>query len=200
MRLAHAVESRDGETGRHVWRMSSLCERVALALGLTAAEAEAMRHASALHDLGKIGIPDAILHKPGKLDADEWRLMQEHADRGGELLAGSPSALVQLAETIARTHHERWDGNGYPRGLAAEQIPLPGRIAAVCDVFDALLAERPYKPPWSFEDAVAEIERQAGTQFDPRVVRAFLGVVLERETRAELGLEQGAAAAAIPAR
>jgi len=176
-RLAAAVESRDAETGSHVDRISRLCERVALAVGLSAADAEMIRHASALHDMGKIAIPDAVLLKPGKLDGNEWQLMKTHTDAGAELLAGSRSPLLQLGEVIARTHHERWDGSGYPAGLAGEEIPLSGRICAICDTYDALVSKRPYKEAVSQQDALAEIRRCSGTQFDPRLVEVFVGLV-----------------------
>jgi putative two-component system response regulator len=143
------------------------------------ADAELLRHASALHDVGKVGIPDDILTKPGPLTADEWTTMRTHTTIGGDILAGSASKLVQLSETIALTHHEHWDGGGYPVGLRGEEIPLAGRICAVCDVFDALLSARPYKDPWPFDRAIAEIERLSGTKFDPGLVAAFLPIAAE---------------------
>jgi HD-GYP domain-containing protein (c-di-GMP phosphodiesterase class II) len=175
-RLAAAVESRDAETGSHVDRISKMCERLALAVGVSPADAEMIRHASALHDMGKIAIPDAVLLKPGKLDGDEWQLMKTHTDAGAELLAGSRSPLLQLGEVIARTHHERWDGSGYPAGLAGEEIPLSGRICSICDTYDALVSKRPYKDPVSKREALAEIRRCSGTQFDPRLVDVFVGL------------------------
>ena len=173
-RLGQAVESRDEETGDHIGRISELCARLALAAGMDPEEAELLRHASAMHDVGKIAIPDSILRKPGKLTAEEWEIMKRHTTIGGDLLAGSRSPLVQMGEVIARTHHERWDGTGYPAGLAGEDIPLVGRICAICDVFDALISVRPYKPAWPVEQALAEIERQSGHQFDPRLAGVFL--------------------------
>jgi CHASE2 domain-containing sensor protein len=173
-RLGMAVELRDADTGFHIYRIGHSCERLALAMGVDPEDAELLRHASALHDVGKVGIPDSILMKPGNLDADEWATMKTHTTIGGSILEGSSSKLVQLAQTIALTHHERWDGTGYPAGLRGEEIPLPGRICAVCDVFDALLSVRPYKKPWPIEDVIAELERQRGTHFDPRLVDAFL--------------------------
>ncbi len=178
-RLGVAMDWRDAETGLHIERIGRFCERLALEVGLEPADAELMRHASALHDVGKVGIPDEILSKPGPLDADEWATMKTHATIGGNILAGSGSRLVQLAETIALTHHEHWDGNGYPLGLRGEEIPLPGRICAICDVFDALLSARPYKEPWPFARATAEIEMLSGSQFDPSLVRAFLAIAPE---------------------
>jgi CHASE2 domain-containing sensor protein len=177
-RLGHAVESRDGETGEHIERMSTLCGRLALAAGLGAEEAEAIRRASAVHDVGKIGVPDAILRKPGALDDAEWEVMKAHTTVGADMLAGSRSPLVRLAETIALTHHERWDGTGYPAGLAGEEIPLVGRICAICDTFDALVSERPYKPAWPPAMARDEIRAQRGRQFDPRLVDLFLAMDL----------------------
>jgi CHASE2 domain-containing sensor protein len=175
-RLGQAVESRDEETGDHIDRMSSLCRRLALAAGLVAEEAERIRRASAVHDVGKIGVPDAILHKPAALDDAEWEVMKAHTTMGAAMLAGSRSPLVRLAETIALTHHERWDGTGYPAGLAGEEIPLAGRICAICDAFDALVSERPYKPAWPVAMALEEIRRQRGRQFDPRLVDLFLAM------------------------
>jgi HD-GYP domain-containing protein (c-di-GMP phosphodiesterase class II) len=176
-RLAAAVESRDAETGSHVERISHMCEQLALAVGVGPIDAEMMRHAAALHDMGKIAIPDHVLLKPGKLDAAEWELMKSHATAGAGLLAGSRSPLLQLAEVIARTHHERWDGSGYPAALAGEEIPLSGRICSICDAYDALVSKRPYKDATSTADALDEIVRCAGTQFDPLLVERFVELV-----------------------
>jgi CHASE2 domain-containing sensor protein len=173
-RLSMAVERRDGETGAHIERISDLSHELALAAGLSESHADLVRHASAMHDVGKIGIPDDILLKPGKLDDAEFEVVKGHTTTGGDILAGSRSRLVQMAETIARTHHERWDGTGYPAGLVGDEIPLEGRICAICDVFDALTSRRPYKEPWPAEEALAEIERQSGRQFDPELVALFL--------------------------
>jgi CHASE2 domain-containing sensor protein len=173
-RLAQAAESRDGDTGAHVERMSLLCERLARSIGWTVEDAERLRHAGALHDVGKIGIPDRVLLKPAKLDPEERAIMERHATIGAAMLADSRSEMLQLAETVARTHHERWDGGGYPKGLSGEDIPLAGRIAAICDVYDALLSPRPYKDPWPQAEALAEIAAQRGRQFDPGLVDAFL--------------------------
>jgi CHASE2 domain-containing sensor protein len=173
-RLAQAAESRDGDTGAHIERMSLLCERLARQVGWSVPHAELMRHAAALHDVGKIGIPDRVLLKPGKLDPEEREIMKRHASIGAAMLSDSPSELLQLAEEIARTHHERWDGAGYPRGLRGEEIPLAGRICAICDVYDALVSPRPYKDPWSQPEALAEIAAQTGRHFDPELVEAFL--------------------------
>jgi putative two-component system response regulator len=162
-RLALAAEYRDGYTAG----------LLAEGLGLPAAMVERIRLAAPLHDIGKIAITDAILLKPDKLTAEEFDTIKSHTLIGARILGGSRSQLLRTAAEIALTHHERWDGRGYPRGLAGEQIPLPGRIVAVADVFDALTHERPYKPAWPLQEAVAEIPSQAG-QFDPDVVGAFL--------------------------
>jgi CHASE2 domain-containing sensor protein len=176
-RLAQAVEQRDAETGAHVRRIGLMCERLALAVGWSERDARMLRHASAMHDIGKVGIPDAVLLKPGALDPDEWDVIRSHTKRGAEILAGSASPLVQLAESVALHHHERWDGSGYPHGLSGEQIPEGARICAVCDVFDALLSTRPYKFSWGVEQALVEIERCRGSDFDPRLVDAFIAIV-----------------------
>ena len=176
-RLGQAVESRDEETGEHIERIAHLCHRLALAAGLGADEAELLRRASAMHDVGKIAIPDDILRKPDALTPEEREVMQRHTDVGGDLLAGSRSPVVRLGEVIARTHHEHWDGSGYPAGLVGDEIPLAGRITAICDVFDALVTARPYKPAWAVEDALDEIRALSGSQFDPGLVELFLGLV-----------------------
>jgi HD-GYP domain-containing protein (c-di-GMP phosphodiesterase class II) len=160
--------------------MSGLCREVALELGLSAAEADLIRHASVLHDIGKIGVPDGILLKPGRLTDDEMAIMRRHVLDGARLLTGSDSKLLRAAEVIVRTHHERWDGTGYPSGLAGEEIPLQGRIAAACDVYDALVNERPYKHAWTVEEACAEISRGRGKHFDPQVADALLTIIARR--------------------
>ena len=178
-RLAQAAELRDDDTGAHIDRVGRICERVALKLGMGSTEAERLRIASTLHDVGKIGIPDHVLLKRGELNNEEWEAMKAHTTTGAALLAGSSSPLLQMAEEIARSHHERWDGSGYPAGLKGTDIPLVGRICAICDVFDALAARRPYKDPWPRERILKEIVRKRGSHFDPRVVDAFLEVVRE---------------------
>lgn len=177
LRLARAAELRDDDTGEHIDRMSELCGAVARELGMTEAQAEQLQRASALHDIGKLGVPDAVLLKPGKLTPEEFAVMRQHVVGGAKLLQDSRSPLLQLAEEVTRTHHEKWDGSGYPAGLAGEAIPLTGRIAAVCDVFDALTHRRPYKEAWPVEEAIAEIERSRGSHFDPAVADALLAVV-----------------------
>ena len=173
-RLGKAGEMRDDQTGQHVVRFARISRIIASHIGLPKTFVDDLCRASPMHDVGKISISDAILHKPGRLDADERREMEEHARRGFEILEGSKSDLVQLAAEIAIPHHERWDGQGYPNKLAGERIPLSGRITAVADVCDALLSERPYKQPWSFEDVYAFLLKEAGNHFDPACVSALL--------------------------
>ncbi len=183
-RLATAGEFRDNDTGQHVVRMSQFTHHLALAAGLSAAEAAMIRDAAPLHDIGKIGIPDAILLKPGRLDRDEWEIMKRHAAIGGAILADSGFVLLDLARSIALTHHEQWDGSGYPDGLKGERIPIAGRLTAVADVFDALTSERPYKPRWPVAQALDFLKDRAGRHFDPRLVTLF-----ERELPALLEIK-----------
>src|SRR4051794_8749656 len=178
-RLSQAAESRDHDTGVHITRMSRLCSHVALAAGAAPVIAEMLLNAAPMHDVGKIGIPDHILLKPGKLTPDEWDIMRSHAAIGAELLAGSRSPVVQMGELIAFTHHEKWDGSGYPRGLKGDEIPFVARVTAICDVFDALISKRPYKPAWSLDAALQEVERDAGKHFDPEIVETFVRVFPE---------------------
>jgi len=173
-RLAMAAEFRDSETGNHILRMSHSCAFLARAIGWSASDAELLLHASPMHDIGKLGIPDAILLKPGRLDAQEWEIMKTHATIGSKLLEHDSSDLMRMARDIAHTHHEKWDGSGYPNGLSGDQIPEAGRIVALADVFDALISERPYKPAWSVKAAVEFIQANSGKQFDPTLVRVFL--------------------------
>ena len=172
-RLSIATELRDDDTGGHVERVAETTARIARAMGLHEEEVDTLRRAVRLHDVGKISIPDDVLLKKGPLTTDEFAVMRQHADLGGRILGGSRFPLLMQAEQIARHHHERWDGGGYPMGLRGEAIPLAARIAAVADVFDALTSDRPYKRAWSIEDAAAEIVRGAGKHFDPAVVEAF---------------------------
>ena len=171
--LASAIEERDAYTRDHSETVVHLARGVALILGMSAASVERIAHAALLHDVGKLGVPDAILLKPGRLTDDERAEMQTHTTIGATILAGSSFPILQLGEQIAQTHHERWDGTGYPRQIAGEAIPMAGRIVAVADVFDALTHSRPYKQAWPLQDAVDEIARCAGSQFDPVVVKAF---------------------------
>ena len=172
-RLARAAEYRDGDTGDHVERMSSYAQAIARQLGMGAEDQALIKLAAPMHDVGKIGIPDAILLKAGKLTEDEYETMKRHPTIGAEILAGSRSKLLQMAERIAATHHEKWDGTGYPGGLHGNEIPLEARIVALADVFDALTSPRVYKDAWSIDEAVSYILKLSGTHFDPRVVRAF---------------------------
>jgi len=176
-RLGRAAEYRDNVTGMHVIRMSHYCAELARAIGWDEEACEMLLYASPMHDIGKIGIPDRILLKEGKLTPEEWEVMKSHATIGAELLSGSSSPLMQMAMEIALSHHEKWDGTGYPRGLKGEEIPLVGRIVALCDVFDALTTERPYKQAWSVEEVIAEIDRQSGKHFDPKLVEAFKSIL-----------------------
>jgi putative two-component system response regulator len=177
-RLARAAEFRDDNTGQHTRRMGETSALIARVLGQPDPWVELMRRAAPLHDLGKIGIPDSILLKPGKLTAEEFEVMKTHTVIGSSILSGSRSPALQMAEVIALTHHERWDGTGYAR-LKGETIPLEGRIVAVADVFDALTHVRPYKPAWPTDEALQEIAHQSGRHFDPRIVEAFMQIIPE---------------------
>jgi len=173
-RLALAAEYRDDETGGHNQRIGSYAAILAAQMGLDAKACEMLSYAALLHDLGKIGVPDSLLLKPGVFTPEERLAMQRHTTLGAELLADGYHPLILMSHTVALTHHERWDGNGYPNGLRGEEIPIEGRIVAVCDVYDALTSKRPYKEAWSSADAIAEIVRESGCHFDPVVVDAFL--------------------------
>ncbi|MDW8324458.1 MAG: response regulator [Burkholderiales bacterium] len=175
LRLARAAEYRDPETGAHLLRMSNYSRLLAERIGLGTTEQDLILEASPMHDVGKVGIPDAILLKPGRLDTEELAIMRRHAEIGHAILCDSPAPLLQAAAEIAWTHHEKYDGTGYPRGLAGEAIPVYGRIVAVADVFDALTSERPYKRAWPLERARDFLLEQSGRHFDPELVRAFLG-------------------------
>ncbi|MEZ4521713.1 MAG: response regulator [Thermomicrobiales bacterium] len=191
-RLALAAEFRDDATGRHTQRVGRLSMLVAGALGLPETFVGLIERAAPLHDVGKIGIPDSILLKPGRLEGDEWNLMKSHTTIGARLLAGTDDPLLHLAEEIALSHHERWDGDGYPRGNAGDDIAMEARIVAVTDVFDALTHQRPYKPAWAMDQALTEIQNQRGRQFDPDVVDAFLTVAsTERIGTGHLGSRFG---------
>jgi putative nucleotidyltransferase with HDIG domain len=171
--LADAVESRSKETGAHTRRVGEIAWILARALGFDAERAEILRRAAPLHDLGKIAVPDQVLNKPGKLDAKEWTIMQSHAQVGYEILAKSPRGPMQVAAMVARDHHEKWDGTGYPAGLKGEEISIEGRIVAVVDVVDALLSRRCYKEPWPLGEVLDLVREQSGRHFDPEVVEAF---------------------------
>ncbi len=179
-RLGLAAEYRDNETGEHTTRMSHYCKRLAKELGKDEKYCELIFHASTMHDIGKIGIPDQILLKPGRLTPEEFEIMKTHTTMGERLLSGLESfGIFRIAKQIAVTHHEKWDGSGYPNQLKEENIPLEGRIVAVCDVFDALTSSRPYKEAWTVEEAVKEIENGKGKHFDPEIVDAFLTIIPE---------------------
>ena len=173
-RLGLAAEYKDNETGMHVIRMSHYAHLLALAAGMSPASAEDLLNAAPMHDVGKIGIPDTILKKQGRLDPDEWRVMQTHTTIGADIIGRHPRGLLAMAREVALTHHEKWDGTGYPAGLAGEDIPFEGRIVAVVDVFDALTSCRPYKPSWSVPRAVEYLREQRGRHFDPNLVDLFL--------------------------
>lgn len=173
-RLGRAAEYRDNETGLHIIRMSKYSELLAVAAGLSEDEGRMMLNASPMHDIGKIGIPDNILLKPGKLTPDEWAIMQTHTTIGADILKGHHSELMQMAGEIAMTHHEKWDGSGYPNGLKGEAIPLVGRVVAIADVFDALTTARPYKKAWPEDEAINYIQENSGSHFDPSLVTLFM--------------------------
>lgn len=176
LRLSRAAEYRDTDTGSHVLRIGEYAAIVATELGLPRAAVSQLLLAAPMHDVGKIGITDAILHKPGRFTDDERRTMQQHTLIGHRILSGTGLPLLDLAAEIALSHHEKWDGTGYPNGLAGEKIPLAARIVAVVDVYDALTTARPYKPAWATADAILTLTSDAGTHFDPQVVKAFLAV------------------------
>jgi len=176
-RLGRAAEYRDNETGFHIIRMSHMSANLAQAAGLDREQCALLLNASPMHDIGKIGIPDKILLKPGKLDAEEWDIMKTHAQIGADILSGSDSELLSMAAEIALTHHEKWNGSGYPNKLAGKEIPLVGRITAIADVFDALTSVRPYKEAWTVEKSVKLIKEESGQHFDPELVDLFLKIL-----------------------
>ena len=173
-RLLRAAEFRDNETGQHISRIGHYVHQMALLMGFPEPEAKRYLYASMMHDIGKMAIPDHILLKPGKLTEDEFAVMKHHTTKGAALFSGSHRDVLQLAEQIAISHHERWDGTGYPFGLSGKDIPLCGRMTAVFDVYDALTSERPYKKPWTSADALQEIKRLSGQAFDPEIVDLFI--------------------------
>ena len=173
LRLAKAGEYRDEETGNHVVRMAKYSRQIAEELGLSEEDCDYIEYAAPMHDIGKIGVPDHILLKPGKLDEEEWKVMKCHTNIGYEILSDSQSKYMQMGAIIALCHHEWFDGSGYPNGMKGKDIPLIARIVSVADVYDALISVRPYKKAWSISDAVAYLKKQAGTQLDPECVEAF---------------------------
>ena len=178
-RFGGAGEYQDNETGHHVGRVCQYSRIIAQGSGLPENEAELIYNAAALHDIGKIGVPESILFKPGKLDEDEWKIMRTHCEIGQKIIGDSRDELLTAACTIALTHHERWDGSGYPAGLTGKDIPLYGQIVSIADMFDALTSIRPYKKPWSVADAIAEVERCRDGHFDPQLVNTFMAKLPE---------------------
>ncbi|WP_124948539.1 HD domain-containing phosphohydrolase [Sulfuriferula thiophila] len=179
--LGKAAEFKDNETGLHVLRMSNYSHLLAQAYGWNEEACTLMLHAAPMHDIGKIGTPDRILGKPAKLDQDEWIIMKQHAEIGAQIIGdyAKGSDLFEMARIIALTHHEKWNGTGYPHGLSGENIPVAGRIVAIADVFDALTSQRPYKAAWPIERAVALLKEEAGQHFDPVLVELFIGILPE---------------------
>lgn len=195
-RLALAAEYKDEDTGDHIMRIGSYCPLMGEKLGLPREEIEMIRHASPMHDVGKIGIPDKILLKPAKLTAEEFEKMKEHTVIGGRLLENSRSKILESARIIALTHHEKWDGSGYPNGLAGEYIPISGRIVALADTFDALTSRRPYKDPYPIEVALDIIRKERGRHFDPTLIDILLDCIDEFvgiKTTINQGEESGSA-------
>ncbi|TXL01135.1 two-component system response regulator, partial [Methylococcaceae bacterium CS5] len=176
-RLGRAAEYKDNETGMHVIRMSYYSQILALASGMSEDEAELLLNAAPMHDIGKIGIPDKVLLKPGKLDADEWKIMRRHPQMGAEILGSHDSVLLNLARDIALTHHERWDGTGHPNGLKGAEISIHARIVAIADTFDALTTVRPYKQAWLTGEAIEQLKKESGTHFEPALVDIFLSII-----------------------
>lgn len=179
LRLSRAAEFRDTDTAKHLIRMARYAGAIAAQMGMSPEDVEDIVSAAPMHDIGKIGIPDGVLLKPGKLTDAEWRVMRQHADLGRQILAGSDTPLIVLGASIAWTHHERWDGKGYPRRLSGRDIPLVGRIVAVADVFDALTSKRPYKEAFPIEEALVILRQERGQHFDPEVIDAFLASEVE---------------------
>ena len=176
IRLAQAAEYKDEETGGHIKRMGYYAAAIAKAMSLSPQDIEAILYAAPMHDVGKIGIPDRILLKPGSLDEEEWKVMRQHTSIGGNILSGSDSHVIQMAEQIALSHHEKWDGSGYPKGFKGLEIPVWGRICAIADVFDALTTKRPYKKALSVEHSLDILDKKRGTHFDPDVFDVFFSI------------------------
>ncbi len=178
-KLGIAAEYKDNETGNHIIRMSKTCYLIAEAYGFDQDKMDLFLHTSPMHDIGKIGIPDKVLQKPGKLDPDEWEIMKSHCAIGAEIIGKAESEIMRASKIVAYQHHEKWNGEGYPEGLAGEDIHIYGRIAAVADVFDALISERPYKRAWPVDEAVEYIVGESRKHFDPDVVIAFMKALPE---------------------
>jgi putative two-component system response regulator len=178
-RLGRASEYKDNETGMHIIRMSHYSKALSMAYGFDEEQADDLFHAAPMHDIGKIGIPDSIMLKPGKLNDEEFTIMKTHPEIGAEILGESDSDLIELAKIVSLTHHEKWDGSGYPKGLTGTDIPIHGRIVALTDVFDALTSKRPYKEAWSVDKALAFIHEQKGKHFDPELVTLFDSILPE---------------------
>ena len=181
-RLGRAAEFKDDDTGYHVIRMSHYARLLALAIGMTEYRADLLFNAAPMHDVGKIGLPDHILQKPGPLTPEEWVIVKRHPTIGASIIGRHNNELLEMARIISLTHHEKWDGSGYPRGLKGEEIPLIGRIVAVADVFDALVSERPYKHAWPVEEAIAYLQRETGQHFDPALVPKFIELLPQMRT------------------
>jgi putative two-component system response regulator len=189
-RLGRAAEYKDNETGRHVIRMSHYSRLLALEAGFDEEEAERLLNAAPMHDIGKIGVPDGVLRKPAGLDDEEWKVMHRHPHFGSRIIGEHDSELLNMAAVVAITHHEKWDGSGYPKGLAGEEIPLVGRITAIADVFDALTTARPYKPAWTIEKTMDLLREEAGKHFDPDLVAKFEAILPEMLKVRELHAEE----------
>lgn len=177
--LGHGAEFKEDDSGQHVVRVANYARQLARVAGMDAQMVELLAVTAPLHDIGKVGIPDEILLKPGRLDPGEWEIMKDHVTLGARIIGAPDTPLARMALDVVLTHHERWDGTGYPAGLAAEGIPLAGRIMAIVDVFDALTSTRPYKEPWPLDKAVQLIKREAGSLFDPELVRQFGSIMNE---------------------
>lgn len=177
-RLGRAAEYKDNETGMHVMRMSHYAKELALAYGLTEQQSEILLHAAPMHDIGKIGIADSIMLKPGKLTEEEFTTMKQHPEIGAEIIGDcGDSLLLKVAKSVSLTHHEKWDGTGYPNGLSGKDIPIEGRICALADVFDALTSKRPYKEAWSVEDTITFLQSQKGKHFEPKLVDLLIAIL-----------------------
>lgn len=173
-RLGRAAEYRDNETGLHIIRMSNIAAILGKASGMSSYNCDLLLNAASMHDIGKIGIPDHILLKPGKLEPEEWEIMKTHTQIGADILSGDDSDLLVMAHDVALNHHEAWNGEGYPNGLRGDDIPFVGRITSLADVFDALTSRRPYKAAWAYDKAVEFIQKESGRHFDPDLVTLFL--------------------------